>query len=160
MYQGPATGVPTPGSWQTPNPFAPKRKLDFVDGESGMRSFYVGPGEVVALFDMGSPTLWLKSANDAGVPSTVTYDLVERDQSVHMPDEDARIAELERQLAEIREAMSRDTVPDVRTSGQPRHVGSPTGQAGGGSGWQPGGGSSVADEVESTVRAAGGQPLS
>lgn len=111
------------------SPYMPQpqpKRLNFVAGEEGMKSFVVNPGDVVALFDTEGPTMWLKWANEIGVPDSIAYTLTERPREQPRADStDARLSAMEDSIREIREALQNGTaVPDVREGQpQPRHAG-------------------------------------
>lgn len=120
------------------NPYMPQpqqpRRLNFVAGEEGMRSFVVNPGDVVALFDTEGPTMWLKWANEIGVPDSIAYTLTERPKAQPKAEDatDARLSAMEQSIAEMKEALDALAVPDVRAgSAKPRHAGRGAGDADG-----------------------------
>lgn len=102
-----------------PQPVQPKRRIEFVDGEAGAQAFQLGPGESVALFDAnGTMTVWLKAVGEDGVPSpTARYRLTEDDGG----GVESRLAAMEMEIGELREALNAKPVPDVRTQQAPRH---------------------------------------
>lgn len=104
-----------------PQPAQPKRRIEFVDGEAGAQAFQLGPGESAALFDAnGTMTVWLKAVGDDGVPSrTARYHLTEEDSGGGV---ESRLAAMETEISELREALNAKPVPDVRTQQAPRHV--------------------------------------
>lgn len=48
--------------------------LIWVQGEAGAKSYLVGPGQTVALWDSESTTVYLKSADASGMPSMKILD--------------------------------------------------------------------------------------
>lgn len=116
-----------PYSPYMPTPFAQPRRLSFVDGDAGMRAFQGGPGEVVALFDTGSSTMWLKAWNEAGMPSSVRYHLTEEAGDAPGSDVDARLAVIEESIRQLKEAVSANPVPDVRPAAAQHYTGDTAG---------------------------------
>lgn len=111
---------PQYGAPAYPQPFQQPRTIPFVKGYEGMLAYPVGPGEVVAVFDMDSPTMWLKSANQSGVQSNVEYQLTERSQQM-AGDVESRLTAIEESIRQIQEALNANPVPDVRTAATPQH---------------------------------------
>lgn len=50
----------------------------WVQGEAGAKSYLVAPGNTVQLWDSENPTIYLKSADQSGVPSMRILDWTER----------------------------------------------------------------------------------
>lgn len=53
----------------------------WVQGESGAKSFLVGPGKTVALWDSEAQVIYLKSADPSGMPSMKVLDYTIRDSN-------------------------------------------------------------------------------
>ena len=53
----------------------------WVQGEAGARSYLVAPGSTVELWDSEAPTIYLKSADAAGMPSIKTLDYTIREEA-------------------------------------------------------------------------------
>ena len=85
----------------------------WVLGEAGAKSYLVAPNTTVALFDRESKTIYLKSADAAGIPSMTTLDYTIRGESQNgaqqtlVPEYATRAdyEELKRQLDELRKAV-------------------------------------------------------
>ena len=60
----PVSPIPTPVGNAAVN-----SSLIWVQGESGAKSFLVGPGQTVALWDSEAPKIYIKSADASGMPS-------------------------------------------------------------------------------------------
>lgn len=61
---------------QLKNP--PNNSLIWVQGEAGAKAYLVAPNSTVTLWDTESPTIYIKSADFAGVPSLRILDFTER----------------------------------------------------------------------------------
>lgn len=48
--------------------------INLVNGEQGAESYLVAPNQTVVLFDSGSHTIYLKSADQMGMPSIKSLD--------------------------------------------------------------------------------------
>lgn len=59
-------------------PQAQTSNLVWVQGETGAKSYLVGAGQTVALWDSESATIYLKSVDASGVPSMRVLDYTER----------------------------------------------------------------------------------
>lgn len=57
----------------------PTNSLIWVQGEAGAKSYMVAPNNTVALFDSESQTIYLKSADAAGMPSFKVLDYTIRE---------------------------------------------------------------------------------
>ena len=58
----------------------PSSGIIWVQGESGAKSYLTAPNSTVVLFDSESQTIYLKSADAAGLPSLRVLDYTIRDQ--------------------------------------------------------------------------------
>lgn len=56
----------------------PNNGIIWVQGEAGAKSYLVAPGNTVQLWDSENPTIYLKSADQSGVPSMRILDWTER----------------------------------------------------------------------------------
>lgn len=70
----PSQAQPAPQQTQT-SPSAPI----WVQGEAGAKSYLVAPNQTVTLWDSESQTIYLKSADNMGMPSIKVLDYVIRD---------------------------------------------------------------------------------
>ena len=52
--------------------------INLVNGEQGAESYLVAPNQTVVLFDSGSHTIYLKSADQMGMPSIKVLDYTVR----------------------------------------------------------------------------------
>lgn len=59
-------------------PQANNTSIIWVLGEAEARSYPVAPGNTVTLWDRDNPTIYIKSADSAGIPSLRIIDWVER----------------------------------------------------------------------------------
>ena len=55
----------------------------WVQGEAGAKSYLVAPNTTVQLWDSESQTIYLKSADNMGMPTIKTLDYTIRDNSTH-----------------------------------------------------------------------------
>lgn len=83
-YNGFYTSPYQPYTQPTYQPQMPQNQantgLIWVQGESGAKSYLVAPNTTVVLFDSESQTVYLKSADAAGMPSMRILDYTIRDQ--------------------------------------------------------------------------------
>lgn len=61
-----------------PQPQASGNGIIWVLGEAEARSYAVAPGNTVTLWDRDNPTIYIKSADSAGIPSLRIIDWTER----------------------------------------------------------------------------------
>ena len=61
--------------------------LTWVQGEAGAKSYLVAPNSTVVLWDSESPTIYIKSSNELGLPTMRVLDYTERTAK---PKEEAR----------------------------------------------------------------------
>jgi hypothetical protein len=54
--------------------------INLVNGEQGAESYLVAPNQTVVLFDSGSHTIYLKSADQMGMPSIKILDYTIRSE--------------------------------------------------------------------------------
>lgn len=66
--------------YQQPIQNQPASGIIWVQGESGAKSYLTAPNSTVVLFDSESQTIYLKSADAAGLPSLRVLDYTIRDQ--------------------------------------------------------------------------------
>lgn len=59
-------------------PVQPNTDLKWIQGEAAAKSYLVAPGQTVTLWDTESKSIYIKSANAAGMPSMMILDYVER----------------------------------------------------------------------------------
>ena len=83
MYQ-PNTMYPnmaqSPQNYQ-PNLQSQSNGILWVQGESGAKSWMVSPGSTVLLMDSESERFYVKSADNAGMPTMKVYEYYELDES-------------------------------------------------------------------------------
>lgn len=61
---------------------APSNSINWVSGESGAKSWFVGKGETVLLMDSENQTFYIKSADVSGMPLPLrVFDYTERSQN-------------------------------------------------------------------------------
>jgi hypothetical protein len=97
--------------------------LIWIQGEAAAKSYLVAPNTTVVLFDSESQTVYLKSADAAGMPSMRILDYTIRDQKAHSgvfdkqaesyatkDDVDALRAEIEQIQARLKGAGNESTV--------------------------------------------------
>lgn len=53
-------------------------EFTWVQGEAGAKAYIVAPNNTVILWDSESPTIYIKSADNSGIPSMRTLDFTER----------------------------------------------------------------------------------
>lgn len=95
----------------------------WIQGESAAKSYLVAPNSTVVLFDSESQTIYLKSADAAGMPSMRILDYTIRDQKAHSGVFDKQVesyatkdeinalrAEIEQIKAHYKEAKDESTV--------------------------------------------------
>ena len=63
---------------QMPNMTQGPQDIIWVQGEAGAKSYMVAPGHTVPLWDSESQTIYLKSADQSGMPSMRIIDYTER----------------------------------------------------------------------------------
>lgn len=71
------------------NPYQPPQMMQsqeqtgpiWVQGEAGAKSFLIGPGKTVALWDSEAQVIYLKSADPSGMPSMKVLDYTIRDNN-------------------------------------------------------------------------------
>lgn len=61
---------------QQPQP--PVNEMIWVQGEAGAKAYLVAPNNTVVLWDSENQTIYVKSADSSGIPSTRVLDWVER----------------------------------------------------------------------------------
>lgn len=61
--------------------FTPQSSIQWVRNSQEAALYPVAPNNAVALWDSGSPVIYLKQADASGKPTMKTYDLVERPES-------------------------------------------------------------------------------
>lgn len=75
-YQQPNYQQPTYPTYQSQN------GLNWVQGESGAKSWMIGRGETVLLMDSENPVFYIKSSDAAGMPAPLrVFDYTERTQT-------------------------------------------------------------------------------
>lgn len=55
--------------------------INLVNGEQGAESYLVAPNQTVVLFDSGAKTIYLKSADQMGMPSIKILDYTVRNEA-------------------------------------------------------------------------------
>lgn len=63
------------------NPANTQTALNWVQGESGAKSYLVAPNQTVVLWDTESQTIYVKSADASGMPSIKTLDYTMRESA-------------------------------------------------------------------------------
>lgn len=61
------------------------RNCGRTQGEAAAKSFPVAPGAIVALWDSEQPVIYVKSADNTGMPTMRIMDYTERAQATRMP---------------------------------------------------------------------------
>lgn len=77
MMQQPIQGMPQPQTAQN--------GINWVQGEAAAKSFPVAPGAIVTLWDSEQPVIYVKSADNTGMPTMRIMDYTERAQATRMP---------------------------------------------------------------------------
>lgn len=68
-----------------PNPFTPQSQFQrqlgpiWVQGEAGAKSFLLAPGETIPLWDSEAQVIYMKSADNSGMPSMKVLDYTVRE---------------------------------------------------------------------------------
>ena len=77
--------------------------INWVQGESGAKSFLVAPGQAVLLMDSESNVFYIKSSDASGMPMPLrTFDYTERiAKQEQVPNDYVTRDELEKRLAEV-----------------------------------------------------------
>ncbi len=81
QYKAPyqqAMAMQNPQQMPMQNAQAAGNDMIWVQGEAGMKAYFVAPNCTVTLWDSENPVIYLKSADANGVPSTRTLDWTER----------------------------------------------------------------------------------
>ena len=81
MMQQPIQGMPQ----QMPQPQTAQNGINWVQGEAAAKSFPVAPGAIVTLWDSEQPVIYVKSADNTGMPTMRIMDYTERVQATRMP---------------------------------------------------------------------------
>lgn len=81
MMQQPIQGMPQ----QMPLPQTAQNGINWVQGEAAAKSFPVAPGAIVTLWDSEQPVIYVKSADNTGMPTMRIMDYTERVQATRMP---------------------------------------------------------------------------
>lgn len=90
----------------TPAPqYQPQNQgIIWVQGEAAAKSYWVAPGNTVALWDSENPVIYLKSADAGGMPNIRVIDIKYREQQTTADSSykalEERIAKLEAAIAE------------------------------------------------------------
>lgn len=77
-YQTPVY-YPSQAQPQAPQQAQMQNPLIWVQGEAGAKSYLVAPNSTVTLWDSESQTIYIKSADNTGMPSIRTLDYTIRD---------------------------------------------------------------------------------
>lgn len=74
--------------------------INWVQGESGAKSYIVAPGSTALLMDSEAQVFYIKTADASGMPSMDVYDYKKREQkpSADLTALEARIAALEQAI--------------------------------------------------------------
>lgn len=70
---------------QMQQPQTAQNGINWVQGEAAAKSFPVAPGAIVTLWDSEQPTIYVKSADNTGMPTMKILDYSERLQAARMP---------------------------------------------------------------------------
>lgn len=85
MYQYPYSAPYAPTQYQAPTAPQPQQQgggINWVQGESGAKSFLLAPGQSVMLMDSESPVFYIKTADASGMPLPLrVFDYTERTQA-------------------------------------------------------------------------------
>ena len=88
------------------NYFQPQRQeLIKVNGIEGAKNYPLSPGSTVALFDVESDIMYIKSMDAGGFPSIRTFTFSEA-ISTPPSDVESRISSLETEIAQLKEALN------------------------------------------------------
>ena len=63
-------------------PQEPRSEIKYVQGEAGAKSYLVAPNQTVVLFDTESNVIYLKSADQVGMPSMKILDYTVRGSQI------------------------------------------------------------------------------
>ena len=83
-YQQPMVGTPMSQPMQQPAP-QPNNSMIWVQGEAGAKSFLVGNGNTVPLWDSENQTVYIKTVDASGMPSMRVLDYTERTAAQRTP---------------------------------------------------------------------------
>ncbi len=83
-FQQPMAGAPMPQPMQQPVP-QPNNSMIWVQGEAGAKSFLVGNGNTVPLWDSENQTVYIKTVDSSGMPSMRVLDYTERTAAQRTP---------------------------------------------------------------------------
>lgn len=70
-----------PPQMQQPTQQPPQNNIIWVQGEAGAKSYMVAPNTTVQLWDSEAQTIYLKSADASGMPTTKVLDYTIREQA-------------------------------------------------------------------------------
>jgi hypothetical protein len=78
------TGYQPMTQFQNPQP-QPQNSMIWVQGEAGAKSYLVAPNTTIPLWDSESQTIYIKSADNSGMPSMKIIDYTIRNNPQSMP---------------------------------------------------------------------------
>jgi len=85
-------------------PAQQNQNIIWVQGEAGMKAYWVAPGNTMALWDSENPVIYLKTCDMSGIPTVRIIDISYREQPQNAATGDykaleARIAKIETMMA-------------------------------------------------------------
>lgn len=98
-------GLGYPQSFQQAQP-QPQSSIIWVQGEAGAKSYLVAPNTTVQLWDSESQTIYLKSADAAGMPSIKVIDYTIRETPAADPQASGKVDELAAEVAALRKELN------------------------------------------------------
>lgn len=73
--------------YQMPNVQKPSSDIIWVQGETGAKGYPVAPNTTIVLWDAESPTIYVKSADNTGIPTMRILEFTEKTENGKMPSE-------------------------------------------------------------------------
>ena len=94
----------------------PQQSVIQVDGKASVDALRMSPNSSVLLMDKTAPIVWLCTSDGLGNVTSHAYDIIDHKETppIEMETIDARVSELEKAIAEIKESMKNES--DARTA--------------------------------------------